>query len=280
MLKGCRSLCLVMLALAMLCACERYDKESLLISSYTYPEDLKPQCMDESLQGQTASTDDLKTTKGIRFNVRTPANYNSQFAHPLLVVYAPAGRSRRATERFTGLTQLATETGFIVAYVDSRQLSIAVIEELGSIPDLIASQWCVDKQRIFLTGHSDGGTVAHALAFLDSTRQIPAAIAPSAAGINGEEIAEQQCPEPLPVMVIHNSDDRYFPGFGAQTVTWWAGCNQCSKTPVKLPKAGCIVYPDCANDVQTMYCEQPGTHSSWPQLNKVMLDFFLASRTQ
>ncbi len=140
MSKCCSYLYIVLFILAMLTACEQYDKESLQISNYAYADDLHPQCADQSLSGQAGATDDLKTTKGIRFNVRTPANYHPQIAHPLLVVYAPAGHSRRATERFTELTKMATEAGFIVAYADSRRLSIAVIEELGSIPDLIVNQ--------------------------------------------------------------------------------------------------------------------------------------------
>ena len=98
------------------------------------------------------------------FNVRTPANYDRTIAHPLLVVYAAAGNNRYETERLTGLTTEATARGFIIAYPDHLRLSLPVLEELATIPALVASKWCIDETRIYLTGQSDGGMAADAIA--------------------------------------------------------------------------------------------------------------------
>ncbi len=260
-----------------LVGCGDYDKKTLEIGEYVYPVGLQSQCDSQTLFGNPGATDNETTVNGIRYNIRTPSNYDAKFAHPLLMVYAPGGRSRLASERFSGLTHMATSAGFIVGYADSRQLSIPVIKELGTIPGLIAEKWCVDEKQIFLTGHSDGGTASTALAFMETTKHIPAAIAPSAAGINGKEIAEFPCPEPISVMVMQNTDDSYFPGLGSQTVNWWANCNQCEETPVNEAKSGCARYENCANGVTTIFCEKPGTHSDWPPLNQVILDFFRSS---
>lgn len=215
-----------------------------------------------------------RTPKGFRYVVRVPSNYDPTRRHPLLVVYAPAGAHARQVERFVGLTRLATEAGFIVAYVDSQRLSIPTILELGTIPAQIAREWCVDEDRVYLTGHSDGATVSTALAVLPETRGTPAAIAPSAAGLRAEDLAAYGCPAPLPVMVMHSRDDRLFPGFGREAAAWWAGCNRCRPLPADAAPAGGqpLVFSDCA--APTVYYESLGPHEQWPGLNREIIDFF------
>ena len=119
--------------------------------------------------------------------VKTPVNYNASIAHPLLMVYAPARTNRYESEDFMDLTQEATAAGFIVAYADHRKMTPETIEALAKMQGLIEKKWCIDKKRVFLTGHSDGGTAAMGIAFLNGTKHIPAAIVPSAMGIRGEE---------------------------------------------------------------------------------------------
>jgi polyhydroxybutyrate depolymerase len=190
------------------------------------------------------------------------------------MVYAPAGTSRWASERLTGLTTEATRAGFVVVYADHKQLNIATVEQLGKIPELVAKEWCIDEKRIYATGHSDGGTASLALAVLDKTKKIPAAIAPSAAGWTGKDLEEFQCPAPIPVMIMHGKNDTLFPGWGAQTSAWWAKCNGCDVTKIKTVEGGCRAYQGCASGGATVYCEGSGGHRDWPNLNRVMLEFF------
>jgi polyhydroxybutyrate depolymerase len=206
--------------------------------------------------------------------VRTPSNYDATFAHPLLMVYAPAGQSRWGTERFMGLTTMATGAGFVVSYADHKQLNIPTVEQLGTIPGLVAKEWCIDEKRVFVTGHSDGGTASMALAVLDKTKRIPTATAPSAAGWMGKDLESFQCPDPIPIMIMHSKNDSLFPGWGAQTSAWWAGCNQCDITKTKTVEGGCRAYQGCASGGATLYCEGTGSHRDWPNLNRVMLEFF------
>ena len=231
-------------------------------------------CAPETREGQAGITDDQRSAKGIAYNVRTPANYDPTVAHPLLMVYAPAGINQFRNEGFTGLTKEATQVGFIVGYANRQRLSIKVIEELGTIPNLIADKWCVDTERIFLTGHSDGGTVSVALAVLEQTQHIPKAIAPSAAGFTTEDLAEFTCPAPLSVMILHSPEDQHFPGYGQQIADWWAACNECVGESQSRQADGCQIYPNCANDVTTLFCEGTGSHLEWPAFNPGILAFF------
>lgn len=206
--------------------------------------------------------------------VRTPSNYETTFAHPLLMVYAAAGQSRWASERFTGLTTAATGAGFVVVYADHLQLNIPAIEQLGAIPDLVAKDWCIDLKRVYVTGHSDGGTAALALAALEKTKKIPTAIAPSAAGWTGKDLESFQCREPIRVMIMHSKHDSLFPGWGAETSAWWARCNRCDVTKTRSIEGGCRAYQGCAAGGATLYCEAAGGHRDWPNLNRIMLEFF------
>lgn len=222
--------------------------------------------------GGAGRSNDEQSPQGIRFSVRTPANYDSRVAHPLLMVYAPAGHDRFATERFTGLTLEATREGFVVAYADSRPMAMKTVRELGTIPGEIVRKWCIDETRVYLTGHSDGGTVATALALLEETRRLPAGIAPSAAGFAAVDLKEFGCPAPLPIVVMHGARDRLFPGWGAQAAKWWAACNRCDPQPGSRAENGCVTYSHCA--AATLYCEGSRSHAAWPRINAVMLGIF------
>lgn len=253
-----------------------YPAETLQLSTYAYPE-LKKTCLVDEKTGPAGITDNQKSENGFKYHVRTPLNYNPQLAHPLMVVFAPSV-SGALMEKYTGLTKQTTEAGIILAYVDGRNLNLKAIEEFGRIPAEIMAKWCIDEQRVFLTGHSDGGTISSALAFLEDSTFRPTAIAPSAAGITEKELNEYACPEPLSVMVMHNEGDTHFPGFGKQTAHWWASCNQCSNSTIPTSTDTCVQYPDCANGVDTYYCEgQGGSHITWPRLNETMLSLFLRS---
>jgi polyhydroxybutyrate depolymerase len=236
------------------------------------------QCEPGTKSGRAGVSDDEKTAVGIRYMVKTPAHYDASVAHPLVMVYAPARTNRYQSEDFVHLTQEATAAGFLVAYADHRRLSPKAIEELAAIPGLIEQKWCIDHTRIFLTGHSDGGTTAMAIAFLDGTKHIPAAIAPSAMGIRGEDLKAYQCPNPLPVMLLHSGQDRLFPGYGKEAIQWWAACNGCEATPPVQDADGCVTYKGCKNKVATRYCEGTGSHTTWPGNNKAIIEFFRGSQ--
>lgn len=243
------------------------------LEAFAYPT-TTGHCLAGSRPGAAGATDGRVSAEGIKYMVRTPLNYDGTFAHSLLMVYAPAGTSRWASERLTGLTTEATRAGFVVVYADHKQLNIQTVEQLGKIPELVAKEWCIDEKRIYATGHSDGGTASLALAVLDKTKKIPSAIAPSAAGWTGKDLEEFQCRDPIPVMVMHGRNDSLFPGWGAQTSSWWAKCNSCDVTKTQPVDGGCLVYQGCASGGATLYCEGAGSHRDWPNLNRVMLDFF------
>ncbi|MCP9455509.1 MAG: hypothetical protein NNA18_05295 [Nitrospira sp.] len=261
--------------LFMVLGCQKNGEPPPQVEAYEYPGLRTGGCEAGSRSGLAGASDGHVSADSFRYHARTPSNYDSTVAHPLLMVYAAAGQSGRTMERFTGLTPTATKAGMIVAYVDHQPLNIPTIERLGSLPGEIAKTWCVDERRVYATGHSDGGTAALALAVLDETKQIPAAIAPSAAGWTGKDLEVYHCPAPLPVMILHGKHDRLFPGWGRQTADWWAGCNHCDSAETTVIEGGCLAYQRCEAKGPTLYCEGSGGHRDWPGLNDLMIEFLM-----
>lgn len=256
-----------------------------VLGTALYPSGVAAACKAEERRGAAGAHDGLRSDGGIRYFVRTPANYSSQFAHPLLMVYPSGASSGLQSETLTGLTTLATQAGFIVAYADSRPsgwgargtpMSMETILELGTIPALVAKSWCVDADRIFLAGHSNGGTISTALSLLPDTPVAPAAITASAAGFTKSDLDKLACKKPMPVLVMHSDRDAIFPGYGRAAVNWWAACNGCAAASPPPPDAGgCTAYEGCR--AATVYCEGHDAHGTWPDRNRQIIDFFLST---
>ena len=266
------------LALSLLAACGEDDahEADLVLGTYTYPYPaaLSSSCSAGEKPGETGRIDDYLTAARLAFNLRTPANYHAEFRHPLIVVFAPGGHDRGESEALVHLTRAATEAGFLIAYVDDHPLSLTAFDDFAALPRLIARRWCVDEDRYYLTGHSNGGLVTNAVAFMESTRDVPAAIAPSAGGIGADDFAAQTCPAPISVMVMHGARDTLFPGYGKAAAVWWAACNRCDGQPSAPREDGCIAYTGCAEDIETLYCEADTSHTAWPALNESIIQFF------
>lgn len=213
----------------------------------------------------------LKSRDGVPYTVVTPANYRPQHAHPLLMVYAPAGFGAGLSERFAGLTHEATGAGYVLAFVSSGPpLTPETVKRLAAIPAEAAARWCIAPGRIYATGHSDGGTVSLALAALDGHRGTVDAIAVSGAGWQATDFIGMKCPSPLPVMILHGADDAHFPGFGRDAARWWSSCNACSGERT-ADSEGCRSYTGCA--AETVYCETPRSHWRWAGEPHQVLEF-------
>jgi polyhydroxybutyrate depolymerase len=246
-----------------------YRGDYLRASDYGYPSDYRPAC--SGGLGVVADHERALTAAGLHFSVTTPRNYRADFAHPLLVVWAPSGLNEQLSERFTGLTGVATEHGFIVLYSRSVPLGEKALRGLAEIPAAATAKWCIDPARIAYTGHSDGGTVSNALAVLPGLDPRPAVIAPSATGMQEQDMVTFTCPAPTPVMLMHNKGDHHFPDYGVGVATWWARCNGCS---ANLEAAG---FPDCEAfsgcTVATLLCRAPGGHAHWPGFEHQVVEF-------
>lgn len=249
-----------------------YSGEYLVAGAYDYPQASAAACA--TLPGGVADHEPMQSDAGIRFNVTTPSNYRMDFQHPLLVVWAPSGFNQSLSERFTGLTQAATTRGFIIVHVGSVPLGFKALGAMANVPALVEQRWCINHNAVFYTGHSDGGTVANALAVMPDLPTRPTAIAPSAMGMRKVDMEKYACPTPLPVMLMHNKGDHHFRDYGVGVAQWWAECNQCSAQTRPSQFNGCVEYSDCAPGARTLFCQADGNHAHWPGLEHDPIKFF------
>ena len=249
-----------------------FGPEYTTAGAFVYPDKCAPSCANKvsAFADHIQHKDDGNT----HFNVTTPTNYRSDYAHPLLIVWAPSGLSEGLSEKFTGLTRQATEAGYVVAHTRSVPLGFKALTALSAIPAGIIESWCIDPALVFYTGHSDGGTVSNALSVMPESAFHPRALAPSAMGMQGKDMAAYKCPSPTSVMLMHNKGDGHFPDYGSQVVAWWANCNQCSDETVKADYQGCVQYMACAEGISTLFCEAEGNHAHWPGPEHDPIRFF------
>ncbi|MFO0636530.1 MAG: hypothetical protein U0168_27180 [Nannocystaceae bacterium] len=237
-------------------------------------------CEPGSKPGAAGNTDGWVNDFGVLVNLRMPADYDPTSAVPLVVVYAPAGADAGLTEQFTGLTEPTLAQGWAIAYVDHiTPMSVQAVADASVIPGLIAAQWCIDPARIYLTGHSDGGTIAEVSINVAVDPPLPRAAAPSAAGITGSTLGQVGCPDhAVSMMIMHSTGDALFPvaeGFGADAAQFWADCNGCGGDPVD--DGTCATWADCDDGTTVAYCEGAGVHGQWPGLDAEILAFFAAN---
>ena len=261
-----------MLLVLLLQACDRKPDQRIQNGTHQYQHAGRDATCPQPPPGEHAGRwDDLTFASGLRYNLRGPANYDARVRHPLIVVFAGATHNAARSEQFTALTPAATARGYLIAYLQSRRLSARHLKRANEIVDSIVAGWCVDTNRIFFTGHSDGGTTTVAQTFLTELKWRPRAIAPSAAGFSAEALSEIDCGIPTPTMVLGMRDDELFPGYAASLAQWSARCHQCGSA-TNASDNGCQIYQSCS--VSTVFCEVPGQHRQWPQKNREILDFF------
>jgi len=251
------------------------DPEAVKASSFDYAAKAGgwPRC-DAPKTGVGQTPGEVKTAGGARVVVKTPTNYHPDVAHPLLVLYAAGGQDAEAAELTYGLTRDATARGFVVAAVDDVQPLPEAVVDLASVPQVVAKSWCIDSSRVFATGHSNGGLYSNAVAFFPDARGNFRAVAPSAAGVRKEDLADYSCPQPTPVKIYHGAYDMGFSGWGRGAAEWWAGCNHCEGKKALESEEGCVAYQGCDKGGETIYCEGPWIHMVWPGRTKEILDFF------
>lgn len=239
-------------------------------------------CEAGSRGGSPDGETNVQTPDGVGYDVYVPEGYDPTVFHPLVVVYSPAGGNRVVTESFTGLTGPLTEAGFLVAYVDHvTPRSVEAVEPLAEVPAGIVERWCVDPERVHLTGHSDGGTIASVLAAWGYVDPPAASVAPSAAGITAGVLEQTACPAPTPVLVVHSINDGLFhpsEGFGEGAARWWAACNGCQTTLGGWDDDGCRTYEGCPAGAEVRYCPHQASHGTWAQqFNPVLVNTFEAT---
>ena len=254
------------------------------------PPDGPVACIDKTLRpGETTRTINVGGQRR-EYVLYVPRSYNNANKAPLLLDFHALMTSANYQISNSGTKQVADEEGFIVAYpqginnawnigpcctesraVDDVGFARAVVEE-------VSAQACVDEQRVYATGYSNGGGMAYMLAC--RAADMFAAVAPAAFDMIAETACEPS--RPVSVFAARGTRDSIVPFEGGKStpptryrldpITFlgaegsfekWADINHCSGTPANLGN-NCKGYSNCDGDTEAVLCTATGgTHKAW-----------------
>ncbi len=127
----------------------------------------------------------------------------------------------------------------------------------------LSQRLCIDMDRIFLQGTSNGGYFAQALScrYGEEIR----ATAVSASGIQLGDIGlppPGTCLAPRPQFLIHGRADTVVPIAAGQAMrNVWLSLNGCNATTTPLGVGECVRYNECTSGQPVVWCTHPGGHS-------------------
>lgn len=231
--------------------------------------------------------------------LRLPAQRPAGKPLPLVLVLHGGGGNADYAERMTGFTTLARQEGFAVAYPEgssrfrgrlltwnaghccgyAMENQVDDVAFIDALLDRLITEHGIDARRIYVTGMSNGGMMAHRLGIALSHRV--AAIAPVVAAVFGDETSPAH---PVAALIINGELDRSVPFAGGLpggrfTSAWdgtptrpasaqgnfWANANQCSATP-QITRDGPLTRTDyrCPAGREVTLLALADTGHAWP----------------
>lgn len=177
---------------------------------------------------------------GRSYDVHVPARYDGRAELPLVVVLHGAFSGPRKIARETGWNALADREGFVVLYPAGRGLLGLLrqwnsghccgpshakgVDDVGYVMEAVAdasARLRLDRARIYVVGHSNGGMLAHRIAAERSSAVAGAAVvAGTIGGKPSAEAPEWQVPppaRPVPVILVHGRADPSIPYDGGRS---------------------------------------------------------------
>lgn len=223
------------------------------------------------------------------YHVHVPASYDGSIAVPVVLNFH--GYTSNASQQIalSGMNDKSDAEGFIAVHGEGwgstqswnggQCCGTAMDEDLDdvglvrAIIDDLATRACIDRERIYATGMSNGGFLSHRLAC--EAGDVIAAIAP-VAGVLG--IPEEDCtpPRAIPVMHFHGTNDTLVPYGGSSftgfpsvpdTMMGWAERNGCTTGPDETYDVGnshCETWTGCTGGVSVTLCTVEGGGHWWP----------------
>jgi polyhydroxybutyrate depolymerase len=231
------------------------------------------------------------------YRLHVPASYDPTTRNPIVLAWHGWGDNAANFEEWTELSLTADDEGFIVAYPQGVDNSFnggmccgtanhTEVDDVGFARDIVeqvAATWCVDPDRVYSTGFSNGAIMSHRLGC--EAADLFAAIAPASGFIGVTDCAPVR---PIPVIQTQGTVDATVPYWtGKRSNDQWAATNECGSyaTIYKQGATTCIAYNDCAQGATVEWCEIRGMPHTWPSTdsnpgwidaNELFWNFFAA----
>lgn len=214
--------------------------------------------------------------------VRVPARA-AVARSPLVVALHGGGRSGRFMKRYSGLARVGDRAGFTVVFPDATGEHRFWNLDAGSAPDdvgfieevieRVAAVACVDPERVFAVGVSNGGGLVARVGCELSQRVTGIVVV--AGGFRS--LPECRPARPVSVLEIHGSNDASVPyggdprdGGAGDVRAWlagWArrdGCASTARRRTAAPRSLRFDWPGCAASTRLAHIQVLGGGHQWP----------------
>ena len=183
----------------------------------------------------------------------------------------------------TGLPALARRESIVAVYPEGHD-GVALLDTVGrgwdlrpdqtrdrdfvrALLDQVEAERCIDRHRVFATGMSNGGFFSSLLGC-----QLADRIAAVAAVAGASELGGCRPARPVPILLLHGSNDHIVRSDLVQTgIDWWVERNGCGTSSTR---DGCTSWTGCSADV--VACEGSQAHSWPPGATERIWRFFAA----
>jgi polyhydroxybutyrate depolymerase len=233
----------------------------------------------------TGTTADLEVDVGgstRQYDLFVPSGYDADVPTALVLNFHGLMGSPAGQADFSQFNVTAETRGLLVAYPrgigqsfnagaccgDAASQGVDDVGFARALVAQVAAQHCVDPRRIYVTGMSNGGHMAHTLAC--EAADVFAAAAP-VSGVLGIPCRPAR---PISVLDFHGTGDLIVPYGGAgpgfppvdtMMADWAArnGCGSPSEVTVSVGDAVCERWPACTDGVEVTLCTLGAGHC-WP----------------
>jgi polyhydroxybutyrate depolymerase len=199
--------------------------------------------------------------------LHVPSTYDKSNSVPLVMaLHGGLGNGRRMIQLTRGgFNTLSEESGFLVVYPEgirkhwndgrdgeetgyyAHQKNVDDVAFISALIDELVTKWNLDKNRVYVTGISNGAGMSHRLA-CEMSEKI-AAIAAVSGSMSQRIFPTCKPSKPISVLAIYNDEDRLVPFEGgnvtgpfggrklgkvlsaSHTMAFWSKHNRCDALP-------------------------------------------------
>jgi polyhydroxybutyrate depolymerase len=211
------------------------------------------------------------------FRLAVPSSYDGIRPTPLVLDFHGVLSTAAEQEGRSQLTAAGEANGFLVATPDGfgeswnaevccGEAMAEGVDDLGFVGDMVETierEYCVDEQRVYAAGYSNGGLLAFYLACRASDR-FAAIASVDAAAVDFPCIPSR----PVPVILFHGTADPVVPySVAGPSVELWRridGCGGTSTATFERGDSSCESFDDCDADAAVEICTTQGGGHTWP----------------
>lgn len=242
-----------------------------------------------------ASGDDTKTLKvsGTKrtFTIHLPPKYDGSTPTPLVFNFHGLGSNSGQQMLVSGLAGTADRNNFIAVAPNAVNGSWKLPTEAGkafgeteyldSLTKYLNNNYCIDTQRVYSMGMSQGSAMTFVLACAPESRI-------AAFGGVGATFYRSACGKsaPAPIIYFHGTADKIVPINGGKTPSTpvgpameamedWAKHNKCQRPPTEETNNDVTTFSwsECANDANIIYHRITDGGHTWPGADETIAGF-------